>query len=566
MGIVLSYWKRRSVLLCLAALLGACSGGGDDTTAGEGEPPTTPLITSQPTNTSVASGGSATFSVTATGGALAYRWQRDGEALQGAESATLTLPAVTSVDSGARLRVTVSNAAGSVDSAEAVLTVVLDPVAIQTQPQNAAVSVGSTATFTVKATGSELKYQWQRDGTAIPGATDASYTTGSLAAGDDGAMFAVRIAQGGSSVDSSAAKLTVTTTPAPTATVTHRIALGNNYAVGVRADGSVLAWGNNAQSQLGTGAPWPNSLARTVAVDARGISARSLHSVAVGKDGRLYGWGSNHFGQLGDLPSIFATDAIVGTPVALPGVDQVKAGLAEHMYSFAVRQDGTVWHWPGVKTWNNPGDGTVSVAPSQVQGLGSVRSIAHGASSGRPYVVLDDGTVWEIRLPTDGSTGALTATVSQVGNLAGVRDIACSVDRCLALLSDGTLLGWGDSQIGDGTTETRLLPVAIPGIGDVTRIAVTSDASFAITADGRLWTWGLGMVNGTNGTDAHLLVPTVLASITDAVDVAANSDTVLVLRSDGSLWGWGDNFFGELSDGTTIDRITPVQAVGVTLD
>lgn len=558
MGTVLLYWKRRSALLCLAALLGACSGGGDDD-----EPPTTPVITSQPANTSVASGGSATFSVTATGGALAYRWQRDGEALQGAASATLTLPAVTSADSGARLRVTVSNTAGSVDSVEAVLTVVLDPIVIQTQPQNASASVGSTATFKVNATGSELEYQWLRDGTAIPGATHASYTTGRLSAGDDGAMFAVRITQGSASVDSSAAKLAVTTTPASTNTVTHRIALGDRYAVGVRADGSVLAWGTNAQSQLGTGDPWPNSLARTVAVDARGVSARSLHSVAVGKDGRLYGWGSNHFGQLGDLPSISATDTVVGTPVALPGVDQVKAGLADYMYSFAVRQDGTVWHWPGVKTWNNPGNGTVSVAPSQVQGLGRVRSIAHGASNGRPYVVLDDGTVWEIRLPDNGSTGALTATVSQVGNLAGVRDVACSVGRCLALLSDGSLLGWGGSQIGDGTTEKRLLPVAVSGIGDVKRIAVTSDASFAITADGRLWTWGFGLENGTN---TQLLVPTVLASITDAVDVAANANTVLVLRSDGSLWGWGDNFFGELSDGTTVDRITPVQAVGVTLD
>lgn len=563
MGPVLLYWKRRSALLWFAAMLSACTGGGDDTNAGGGEPPAAPVITSQPTNTSVASGGSATFTVAATGGALSYRWQRDGVALQGAEAATLTLPAVTSADSGTRLRVTVSNAAGSVDSAEAVLTVVLDPVVIQTQPQDTAVAVGSAATFTVNATGSELQYQWLRNGAAIPGATNASYTTGSVSAGDDGAVFAVRIAQGSASVESSTARLTVAVNPAPPETVTHRIALGDSYAAGVRADGSVLAWGLNAQSQLGTGDPWPNSLARTVAVDARGVSARSLHSVAVGKDGKLYGWGTNHFGQLGDLPSISATDTVVGTPVALVGVDQVKAGLADYMYSFAVRQDGTVWHWPGVKTWNNPGDGTVSVAPSRVQGLGSVRSISHGASNGRPYVVLDDGTVWEIRLPTSGTTGALTATVSQIGNLAGVRDIACSVGRCLALLSNGTLVGWGDDQIGDGTTEKRLLPVAIDGIGSVTRIAVTSDASFAITADGRLWTWGFGPENGTN---APLLVPTVLASITNAADVAANADTVLVLRSDGSLWGWGRNFFGELSDGTTIDRTTPVQAVGVTLD
>lgn len=560
---VLSNWKRRSVVLWLTALLGACSGGGDDGGPAGGGAPAAPAISSQPVNLTVTSGQSATFSVSASGEALAYQWQRDGAAIPGADAATLTLPAVTSADNGARVRVTVANAAGSVDSSTATLTVVLDPIVIQTQPQDAAVAVGASASFSVGATGSELRYQWLRDGAAIAGATAATYTTGALAAGDDGALYTVQVLQGGASVLSSAARLSVSSGPAPGAAAQHRIALGDGYAVGVRADGSALAWGTDAQSQLGTGAPWPNSLARVVGVDAIGVSGRSLHSVALGADGRLYGWGTNHFGQLGNLPSITATDTVVGTPVALAGVDQVKLGLADYQYSFAVRQDGSVWHWPGVKQWNSPGDGTVTVTPSRVQGLGSVRTLVHGASNGRPYAVLDDGTVWEISLPTSGSNGALVATVSQVPNLAGVRDLACSAGRCTALLADGTLLAWGDDQVGDGTAEKRLLPVAIGGLSDVTRIAVTSDASFAITADGRLWTWGFGPENGTGAT---LLVPTLLPSITGAVDVAANANTVLVLLADGSLRGWGRNFFGELSDGTTTDRTTPVQVQGITLD
>jgi hypothetical protein len=51
-------------------------------------------------------------------------------------------------------------------------------VAITTQPASQAVSVGQTATFTVGATGSgPMMYQWQKNATAIPGATASSYTT-----------------------------------------------------------------------------------------------------------------------------------------------------------------------------------------------------------------------------------------------------------------------------------------------------------------------------------------------------------------------------------------------------
>src|SRR5207247_3413022 len=88
--------------------------------------------------------------------------------------------------------------------------------AITTQPASQTVSAGQTATFTVTATGTvPLSYQWQRNGTAIGGATAASYTTPATTASDNGDQFTVVVSNAAGSVTSNAATLTVTPTPVP---------------------------------------------------------------------------------------------------------------------------------------------------------------------------------------------------------------------------------------------------------------------------------------------------------------------------------------------------------------
>jgi hypothetical protein len=87
------------------------------------------------------------------------------------------------------------------------------PVAptISTQPANQTVLAGATATFSVTATGTApLTYQWKKGGTAIAGATSASYTTPATVVGDSGASFTVTVTNSAGTVTSSAATLTVT--------------------------------------------------------------------------------------------------------------------------------------------------------------------------------------------------------------------------------------------------------------------------------------------------------------------------------------------------------------------
>jgi len=84
---------------------------------------------------------------------------------------------------------------------------------IGTQPNNLSIVSGNTATFTVTAGGTApLTYQWQENGTAITGATDASYTTPAEPVSDTGATFAVVVKNSAGSVTSANATLTVTAT------------------------------------------------------------------------------------------------------------------------------------------------------------------------------------------------------------------------------------------------------------------------------------------------------------------------------------------------------------------
>ncbi|HUS35092.1 MAG TPA: immunoglobulin domain-containing protein, partial [Verrucomicrobiae bacterium] len=165
----------------------------------------------QPADRSVVAGQSTTFTVEVLGtGPLTYQWLKNNEPIQGANGPTYTIAQALAADAGA-YSVHVTNAGGSVTSRAAQLTVTGTPVVITNAnlPANVTATQGSSVTFTVDATGSApVSYQWFNGTTAIDGATSASYTIPSVAAGDAGNYF-VRVSNPVNSVDSRKAVLTV---------------------------------------------------------------------------------------------------------------------------------------------------------------------------------------------------------------------------------------------------------------------------------------------------------------------------------------------------------------------
>src|SRR5207245_1538300 len=165
---------------------------------------TPPSITTQPVSQTVTSGQTASFSVAAMGTApLTYQWNKNGTAISGATAASYTTPATTSSDNGAQFTVNVSNSACTVTSNAATLTVNTPP-SISAQPISQTATAGQTASFSVTASGtSPLSYQWNKNGTAIGGATSSSYTTPVTTTADNGAQFTVTVSHSAGSVTSS---------------------------------------------------------------------------------------------------------------------------------------------------------------------------------------------------------------------------------------------------------------------------------------------------------------------------------------------------------------------------
>lgn len=174
-----------------------------------------PIVTG-PANKTVIEGNNATFSASVSGLPVpTLQWLRDGAEINGANSPSYTLNNVQYLtDNGAVFSLVASNAAGVVTNS-ATLTVIVPP-AISQQPVNTVVTNTQSASFSVTASGiPAIAYQWRKNGTAIPNATNATLSFASASPSDMG-VYSVVITNTAGTVTSSNATLTVNSTMAVT--------------------------------------------------------------------------------------------------------------------------------------------------------------------------------------------------------------------------------------------------------------------------------------------------------------------------------------------------------------
>ncbi|MBI5767106.1 MAG: immunoglobulin domain-containing protein [Verrucomicrobia bacterium] len=522
--------------------------------------PTPPTITTQPQSASVDAGQSVTFSVAVSGTSpFTYEWRKNSTAIPGATNATLTLANVQGADAGI-YSVSVTNAAGWLNSANATLTVRTPPV-VTVSPANVDIQAGSSAQFSVTATGGSLTYQWQqlssgasawvglRDEGVFSGATTSTLTLTGVAYVLNGAQFRCVVTNQLGVATSGAATMTVRR-PSPVVAV---YASGAQSKI-LKADGTLWGMGFNANGTVGDGTVSNQKLVPTiVSGDVASAGIGSEHGFLIKNDGSMWGMGANNQGQLGDGTTIDRS-----TPVQIAsGVMGAGGGLAHTLF---VKTDGTLWAM-GSNAYGQLGDGTQSGRLNPVQVMTGVASVAIGLRFS--LFLKTDGTLWGMGMEDSGQLGdgQLTTVLrtSPVHSANGVVKVAAGHFQAFYISTDGALWGMGNNQsgqLGDGTFTNRSTPVSIAPAA----IAVASGGlhSVFIKPDRTLWAMGandFGQLG--DGTNQNRNSPVQIANT--VVSVAAGYRFTLFSKADGSLWGMGANDFGQLGDGTTTQRNSPVQ-------
>lgn len=138
----------------------------------------------------------------------------------------------------------------------------------------------------------------------------------------------------------------------------------------------------------------------------------------------------------------------------------------------------------------------------------------------------------------------------------------------LSIKTDGTLWGWGFNgvgQLGLGNTTSYSSPKQIGALTNWLKIS-TAYCVLAIKTDGTLWSWGQGTYGQLgNGSTTSLSSPVQVGALTNWLKVAANGYyTSIAIKTDGTLWSWGRNDRGQIGDGTTTNRSSPVQIGALT--
>ncbi|MDI1460815.1 cell wall anchor protein [Catellatospora sp. KI3] len=347
---------------------------------------------------------------------------------------------------------------------------------------------------------------------------------------------------------------------------------------GVGGAHSAAAWGRNLEGQLGDATTTSRLTAVTVAGTdtVRAVSAGEQFGLALLADGSVRSWGHNSHGELGDGTKVEHLTA--GNVAGLAGVKTIAAG---GQFGLALLADGSVRSW-GSNSHGQLGDGTTTerLTPVTVTGLAGLKVKAIAAGFDFSLAVLADGSVRSWGNNDSGQLGDGTTTERltpvTVTGLTGrkVKSVAAGIDFSAAVLGDGSVKSWGGNglgQLGNGTTAgPQLTPGDVIGLTGVRvkHVAAGGLFSLALLTDGRLKGWGTN-ASGQLGTGAESgFEPTPVDAVSPtgvtAIDCATSSGSALVTLghcvavSGHVIKAWGENSEGQLGDGTTTDRLTPV--------
>lgn len=398
-----------------------------------------------------------------------------------------------------------------------------------------------------------------------------------------------------------------------------QITAGSGAAYALQ-NGTVYSWGFGDTGRLGNGGTASSSVPVMVSgiSNASVIAASNVAAYAI--DGGVFkAWGQGENGQLGD-----GSTAVRLTPVAIQGLTDPTGFATQNDINsdtlFVLRDAGTLSVSSPGMTVPAAGSVTVSVVLEDANGAPLAgRTVSFSGPLGPTFsqtsAVTDANGLATSTLTTNDTwatpgsrmtisamsgswTGAAVLTVlganaygagkSDYGMLGNgstgvfstpvqlslafpspVVSFASGQNHTLALLEDGTVWAVGEcgaGQLGDGTNTTRTTWAKVSTLTGVTMIAAAGASSYAVS-NGELWSWGGNWSGqlGLGSTDWAAYAPRKATGVPAGVTaVAAGWNYWASALSGGEVFTWGANDDGQLGDGTTTGRNSPMKISGIT--
>jgi alpha-tubulin suppressor-like RCC1 family protein len=226
-----------------------------------------------------------------------------------------------------------------------------------------------------------------------------------------------------------------------------------------------------------------------------------------------------------------------------------------------------------VQTCGTDGGWQIQSCPTDVCSAGACVGAVQMATGGdHTCALLADATVrcWGSNGYGQLGDGTTTdrAQPAVVAGLSGVAGIAAGQYHTCAVLTDGTMRCWGfngSGQLGDGTMTNRSSPVKV-GIGNVLQVVAGENHTCARLSDASVDCWGndyYGQLG--NGSTTNVASPQSIPGLSGVAELAASQSNHTCARlTGGTVSCWGFNDYGQIGDGTLVNRTAPTAVMGLT--
>lgn len=211
-----------------------------------------------------------------------------------------------------------------------------------------------------------------------------------------------------------------------------------------------------------------------------------------------------------------------------------------------------------VSTATEAWGGGISDSAEPVGGVPPDASTVQAANWGGLAIAGETNQVWQW-------SNSAPPKASEVGTLDNVVSVGEGFDFGAAVTSGGELWTWGyNSDTGDlcrGTTSAKTYSAKqVPGISNAVAVSGGGDHLLVLLGNGKVMGCGANLYGqlGDGSTDPRSS-PVAVTGIDDIVAISAGSDSSVALGSSGKVWAWGLNNLGQLGDGNTVNSDTPVR-------